>query len=803
MVAAGISLAPVVSAAAAQPTDAPSDSQRTVEITDPSLARSPQMRLEGTLAVYARESDGPGPESSYRLTTTQGTTLEVTGDIPSEVRTGSRFVGNLALPEAPALRADAASGTVPLEIATATIEPPAVAATVTSGVHTLNIAVVAPLGQGANFISDSAVDALVASLNTYWASQSIGIISAVKRVGSILHYQSSANCDPSGLWKEAAAKFGKTGSSYWSGTTRDHLVVLSPDSCGGGTGLGTLGSGSGNGGQIWGAMNGHTNLQVVAHEFGHNIGLDHSNVHACPSATMVEGAWDASSSTFSDGCRDKPYADYFDLMAGGTGICSVTGCQYTSALPALNATHKKTLGFYPGGSLVGVALPAGASHLDKTFTLQAASATSGVRALEVTDPRSGGHYFAEYRSGTGIDAAALYAAGDEQLGLGIGLRVLEQRSNRSSAVLQAVPAAGEQYRQLYLRQGGSLAGRSGGVTFTAVGIGTTSMTVRVQLAGTGASSPAKNYQPSSTATVTAEPATTTTVTRISGLDRYATAVAVSRAGYPSGAPVVYVATGANYPDALAAAPAAAMQGGPLLLTAAKTLPSNVAQEILRLKPAKLVVVGGTGVVSSAVFSRLKSLVPGTVRIGGVDRFDTARKVIRSAFSHSTLAYIATGMNYPDALSASAAAGSVEGPVVLVRGSTLDSPTRTLLRDLGVTKTIIAGGRAVVSSGIETALRSFTSVKRYAGTDRFDTSRLINNGAFPTAKRVFLATGYQFPDALSGAALAAATASPLFVVKPTCIPAATSDEINSLKPSQLTLVGGTGALSKAVAAGVRC
>jgi putative cell wall-binding protein len=446
---------------------------------------------------------------------------------------------------------------------------------------------------------------------------------------------------------------------------------------------------------------------------------------------------------------------------------------------------------YPNGSLQNAALPAGAAYSDTTYPLAAASATTGVRALEVTDPRSGEDYFVEYRSGTGIDAPAFYASGGlEWMGLGIGVRVLQARAGSESVVLKPVAVPAGSTRQLYLRQSETLKTRSGGVTFSIAQVAGSAAQVRVQLAAAG---------------VTLPKPPAIHVTRLSGLDRYATAVSVSKAGYPTTAPVVYVATGSDYPDALAAAPAAAKQGGPLLLTTSSTLPAAVADEIKRLKPRTIVVVGGPGVVSPAVVSRLKTLVPGTIRLAGANRFETAAKVVRYAFPHADTAYVATGMNYPDALSASAAAGSIGAPVVLVKGTlpSLDATTKRLLGDLHVTSTVIAGSHAVVSSGIESSLRSLSQVKRFGGADRFETSQLINRYAFPAITRVYLATGSQFPDALSGAALAAQKHAPLYVVRPQCIPSGSLTDIKAAGATDITLIGSEGALSAAVFAGTRC
>jgi putative cell wall-binding protein len=294
----------------------------------------------------------------------------------------------------------------------------------------------------------------------------------------------------------------------------------------------------------------------------------------------------------------------------------------------------------------------------------------------------------------------------------------------------------------------------------------------------------------------------TKVLRLAGADRYATAVAISKQ-YSAGVDVVYIATGANYPDALSAAPAAAAQGGPLLLTPAKTLPSNVKAEIVRLKPKAIVVVGGSAVVSKAVYTALAGLTPHIRRDAGIDRYDTSRVITTRAFpAGAKKAYFATGANFPDALSASAAAGSSASPVILVNGlaRSIDSKTAALISRLGVTTAKIAGGTGVVSSGIESSLRAqstITSVQRLAGADRYATSRAINHAAFATAPQAFFAVGTGFADALAGAALAGRNSAPLYVVPRSCVPSVVISDLTNFGTVQRVLLGGTAVLTSGV------
>lgn len=294
------------------------------------------------------------------------------------------------------------------------------------------------------------------------------------------------------------------------------------------------------------------------------------------------------------------------------------------------------------------------------------------------------------------------------------------------------------------------------------------------------------------------------VTRLEGEDRYQTAAAISRKSYPSaGVPVVYIASGSAFADALAAAPAAAKQGGPLLLAEPASVPTATARELQRLAPKKIVVVGGSGVISGRVAISLASVAP-VERIGGTDRYDTSRKLAAFAFSSSSVAYVATGRDYPDGLTAGAAAGRIGAPVVLVDGRAASVPTatRSLLGKLGVTEVRIAGGTGVVSTGVQTSLASEHTVNRYAGVDRYATSVAINS-IFGTSANAFVATGFAYPDALSGAAAAAHAKQPLYLAKRTCVPSGVRAALFGKQVTSLTLLGGPGALGDQVARLVLC
>jgi putative cell wall-binding protein len=271
---------------------------------------------------------------------------------------------------------------------------------------------------------------------------------------------------------------------------------------------------------------------------------------------------------------------------------------------------------------------------------------------------------------------------------------------------------------------------------------------------------------------------------------------------------VYIATGADFPDGLSASAAAARAGGPLLLVKGATIPDAIRAQLVRLKPANIVVSGGPGVVPDSVYTELAKLTTTIRRDAGADRYETSRVVARAAFTSATTAYIATGADFPDALSASAAAAAVDAPVILVPGyaDTVDAPTLQLLRDFGVTSVTIAGGAGAVSAGIEAQLKGVLGadkVLRHGGADRYAVTEAINRAAFDRSATVYIATGANFPDALAGAAVAGGQNAPLYVVRGTCFPKNVLQDIVDSGATKVVLLGGAAVLSPNLEKWVNC
>jgi putative cell wall-binding protein/Tol biopolymer transport system component len=187
------------------------------------------------------------------------------------------------------------------------------------------------------------------------------------------------------------------------------------------------------------------------------------------------------------------------------------------------------------------------------------------------------------------------------------------------------------------------------------------------------------------------------VARLAGADRYATAASIATSVFAAPVPVAYVASGAGFADAAAGGAAAAHEGGPMLLTTPTALPASTAAALTALRPSRIVVVGGTGAVSAAVQTALAGLASASVtRLGGTDRFDTARVLAQEVFGTSESIALATGLNFPDALAGVPTAFVNDAPLLLTWPSCAAWPAHVAWITLGATRSITLGGTAVVS-----------------------------------------------------------------------------------------------------------
>ncbi len=198
------------------------------------------------------------------------------------------------------------------------------------------------------------------------------------------------------------------------------------------------------------------------------------------------------------------------------------------------------------------------------------------------------------------------------------------------------------------------------------------------------------------------------IERVSGLTRYATAAMVAATFFPTEADVVYIATGQNFPDALAGAAAAVQDRAPVLLVLPDAIPVEIRSQLERLSPNRIILLGGTSAISTAVEQELSSGFGASVtRYAGIDRYTTAAITSQASFGSDTrVVYATTGVNFPDAVASAAASAQLDAPILLLKPESVPAATARELTRLRPEVIVILGGEAVISEEIRFELEGY-------------------------------------------------------------------------------------------------
>ncbi|KLU65792.1 N-acetylmuramoyl-L-alanine amidase LytC precursor [Desulfosporosinus acididurans] len=196
------------------------------------------------------------------------------------------------------------------------------------------------------------------------------------------------------------------------------------------------------------------------------------------------------------------------------------------------------------------------------------------------------------------------------------------------------------------------------------------------------------------------------ITRLGGTDLYDTCSKIAdQLQVKSGTPIV-LAYGGNYPDALSISSIAAENQYPILLVQKDGISDVIKSEIATIKPSKVFIIGGEGVISSAVESQVEQITSldksNIIRIAGQDRYATSLAVTQYFNLAGQSICVATGNNFPDALAGSVYAANHNTSIILADGSLSDQVVN-YLKGKKLTGATIFGGETVVSQGIEQQL----------------------------------------------------------------------------------------------------
>jgi putative cell wall-binding protein/uncharacterized coiled-coil protein SlyX len=282
------------------------------------------------------------------------------------------------------------------------------------------------------------------------------------------------------------------------------------------------------------------------------------------------------------------------------------------------------------------------------------------------------------------------------------------------------------------------------------------------------------------------------VDRVYGSNRSGTAVAISQEGWETSDYVV-LARGDEFADALAGVPLAYSLDAPILLTHSAILTASTKQEIIELNAKNVIILGGKGAISKAVEDELISMGLTVDRISGANRNDTASQIalrMKAAGTYNGKIFVANGLDFPDALAASAYAAKLGYPILLSLPDRIPVSTQTAIDELSPEAAYIAGGTAVISNAV---MGNLPSPKRLSGPNRYATATALAEEFKPGNVKYYVATGFDFADAIAGGVLAAKNDAGLLLVS-RIVPAPVIEYIADYPVYYATIFGGTGAVN---------
>lgn len=200
------------------------------------------------------------------------------------------------------------------------------------------------------------------------------------------------------------------------------------------------------------------------------------------------------------------------------------------------------------------------------------------------------------------------------------------------------------------------------------------------------------------------------ITRIGGESRYHTAAMLTERGHPREEPstrrIAFVASGATFPDALAASSLAARV--PLVLTDPSGLVEPAAAQLRGRDLQTVYLVGGPAALAERVREDIAAELPDVdiERISGPSRTATAAAVAELAFSLGIATngevVLARGDRFPDALAAAPLASAAYGAILLTPApDRLGDDARAILDEHGCETYLVhlAGGTSALDTSV--------------------------------------------------------------------------------------------------------
>ncbi|MCH1882084.1 cell wall-binding repeat-containing protein [Agrococcus sp. ARC_14] len=279
---------------------------------------------------------------------------------------------------------------------------------------------------------------------------------------------------------------------------------------------------------------------------------------------------------------------------------------------------------------------------------------------------------------------------------------------------------------------------------------------------------------------------------------------------PSRVTEVYLAPSHVYFEALSAAPAAARVDRALLLVEPSGPSQALLNELRRLNPGTVTLVGAPNVLPDATLRAVRSALPGksVVRVAGSNAPEISANFALEEFPGADRVYVAAERNLSDVISASSAAAALGVPLVLTpRSTTIPSSITSYFAAERPSRVTVVGGSPQLASAQERAIEragSGISATLVRERDRFLTNASTLRTAWSGPQdAAYLASALQFGHAFVGSAIAAGN-GPVALTSIGCVPPGPFSFVTgSVDPQQVVALGMEWTVSANAAALGRC
>ena len=287
---------------------------------------------------------------------------------------------------------------------------------------------------------------------------------------------------------------------------------------------------------------------------------------------------------------------------------------------------------------------------------------------------------------------------------------------------------------------------------------------------------------------------------IYGNDRYETAVKVSQEGWSNGADTVIVVNGKNTIMGLIATPLATTYNAPILLADENSVKDGVLNELKRLKPKNIYIIGDRSHISKQVSDKMKNATGANVlRIFGKYPGEVSANVaqqIASARKTDTAYVVSITNGVADALSIASQAGETKNPVIVVDKNYINTQAMSFIKK-NISNVYYIGGEQSISSSligqIGSGVQNGGLGNRISGASRHATNVSVVDKFYSSAELpavvITKSDNFGLIDTVCAGPFAAMYKAPIIITEKGNVPDVTKGLLDARKTNTIYQIGG--------------